>query len=84
MALRNSINKHRDENLSEQDVVKPVAQQAGIIEEQAGKAVVAVLGYVKQNLPAQFHGPIDAAIKGDVSGLAGLADMAGSLGTVFK
>lgn len=67
-----------------QEIVKLVAKEAGITEAQAGKAIVSVLNIVKKNVPPALHGPIDAAMKGDVSGLAGLANMAGGIESLLK
>jgi uncharacterized protein (DUF2267 family) len=62
------------------ELIKLVTQKAGISEAQAKQAVDTVLGFLKQNLPAPLAGQIDAALKGDLSGLG---DIAGSLGGLF-
>jgi uncharacterized protein (DUF2267 family) len=59
------------------ELVKLVAGKVGISEAQAKQAVEVVMGFLKENLPAPIAGQIDAALKGDLSGLG---DLAGSLG----
>jgi uncharacterized protein (DUF2267 family) len=59
------------------ELVKLVSSKVGINEAQARQAVQVVLGYLKEKLPAPIAGQIDAALKGDVSGLE---DIAGGLG----
>jgi uncharacterized protein (DUF2267 family) len=59
------------------ELVKLVSQKAGIPEAQARQAVETVLGFLKEKLPAPVAGQLDAALKGDMSGLG---DMAGGLG----
>ena len=62
------------------ELVKLVADKVGISEAQAQQAVEIVLDYLKDKLPEPVAGQIDAALEGDLSGLA---DMAGSLGGLF-
>ncbi len=62
------------------EVVKLVADKVGISEAQAKQAVETVVGYLKQQLPEPMAKQVDAAIKGDLSGLEGLA---GGLGGMF-
>jgi len=61
------------------EVIKTVAKKAGITNDQARKAVDAMLEYVHGNLPAPIAKMIDAALAGDtqaqnklVGGVAGL------------
>jgi uncharacterized protein (DUF2267 family) len=62
------------------ELVKLVADKVGITETQARQAVETVLSYLKDNLPGPIAGQIDAALKGDLSGLG---DLAGGLGGLF-
>ncbi|HSR33439.1 MAG TPA: DUF2267 domain-containing protein [Anaerolineae bacterium] len=62
------------------DLVKLVTDKVGITETQALQAVEIVLSYLKDNLPESSAGQIDAAIKGDLSGLG---DLASGLGGLF-
>ena len=62
------------------ELVKLVSQKVGISEEQAKQAVTVVLGFLKDNLPAPIAGQVDAALKGDLSGLG---DLASGLGGLF-
>jgi uncharacterized protein (DUF2267 family) len=62
------------------ELIKSVAKKAGISEEQAKKAVEAVLAFLKDKLPAPVAGQVEAVLKGDVSGLG---DLAGGLGGMF-
>ena len=59
------------------ELVKLVSSKVGINEAQANQAVQVVLGYLKEKLPAPIAGQVDAALKGDMSGLE---DVAGGLG----
>jgi len=61
------------------EVIKMVAKKAGITNDQARKAVDAMLEYVNSNLPAPIAKMIQAALAGDtaaqdklVGGVAGL------------
>jgi nucleoid DNA-binding protein len=59
------------------ELIKLVTQKAGISEDQAKKAVSAVLDFLKQRLPAPIAGQIEGLLSGgslpDVSkGLGGL------------
>jgi uncharacterized protein (DUF2267 family) len=62
------------------ELVKLVSQKVGISEEQAQQAVTVVLGFLKDNLPAPIAAQVDAALKGDLSGLG---DLASGLGGLF-
>lgn len=62
------------------ELVKLVADKAGITEAQAQQAVETVLGYVKENLPEPIAGQVEAALEGDLSGLE---DLVGGLGGLF-
>ncbi|MEJ2306433.1 MAG: hypothetical protein P8Y30_02620 [candidate division WOR-3 bacterium] len=59
------------------ELVKLVSSKVGIPEPQARQAVETVVGFLKEKLPEPIAGQIDAALKGDVSGLG---DLAGGLG----
>jgi len=61
------------------ELVKLVSQKVGISEEQAQQAVTVVLGFLKDNLPAPIAAQVDAALKGDLSGLGDLAEGLGGL-----
>jgi uncharacterized protein (DUF2267 family) len=62
------------------ELVKLVSDKVGISEDQAQQAVEVVLSFVKDKLPKPIAGQIDAALKGDLSGLG---DLAGGLGGLF-
>jgi uncharacterized protein (DUF2267 family) len=62
------------------ELIQLVAKKTGISEAQAKQAVETVLGFLKDKLPAPVAGQIEAALKGDMSGLG---DLAGSLGGMF-
>ena len=60
------------------ELVRQVAQKTGIAEEQARTAVMTVLGFLKERLPAPVAGQLDGGIAdkaGDV--LGGLGGMLG-------
>jgi hypothetical protein len=61
------------------ELVKLVAGKVGISESQAKQAIEVVMGFLKENLPAPIAGQIDAVLKGDLSGLGGLASGLGGL-----
>jgi len=58
------------------ELVKLVAQKAGISEDQAKKAVATVLDFLKQKLPAPVAAQIDSAVSGS-GPLGGLGKMFG-------
>ena len=73
------------------EIIKQVAERAGIGEEQARTAVTTVLGFLKERLPAPIAGHLDGVLGGadgggDAAG-GGLADMPGivldGLGDMF-
>lgn len=59
------------------ELVKLVADKVGINEAQAKQAVETVLAFLKDKLPEPIAGQIEAALKGDLS------DLAGGLGGLF-
>jgi uncharacterized protein (DUF2267 family) len=59
------------------ELIKLVSSKVGIPEAQAKQAVEVVLGFLKERLPQPIAKQVDAAIKGDLSGLG---DLAGGLG----
>jgi hypothetical protein len=72
----NLVQKRRQEEPMD-ELVKLVSQKVGIPEAQARQAVDTVVGFLKEKLPEPLAKQVDAAIKGDVSGLG---DLAGGLG----
>ena len=56
------------------ELIKLVSQKAGLSEEIAKKAVDAVIGYLKDKLPAPIAGQIDGVLGG-----GGMAKTAGDL-----
>jgi uncharacterized protein (DUF2267 family) len=50
--------------MSMEEIVKLVAERAGISEEAARKAVEIVVSVLKERLPAPLAGQIDAALSG--------------------
>lgn len=66
------------------ELIKMVADKAGITETQAQQAVDTVLGFLKEQLPEPIAGQIDALLKGDMSGLQDLlGGLGGGLGGLF-
>jgi uncharacterized protein (DUF2267 family) len=63
------------------ELVKLVTRRAGISEDQAKKAVDAVLGFLKGKLPGPVGSQIEAVLKGDAGGLK---DVAGKVGGLIK
>jgi len=63
------------------ELVKLVTQKTGLSEAQARQAVDAVLGYLKDKLPAPIASQIDGLLKGDSQGkdLGNLAKDVGKL-----
>lgn len=53
------------------ELVKMVAQKSGITPEQASTATETVINFLKQQLPAPIASQIDAAMRGDIAGIAG-------------
>jgi len=62
------------------ELVKLVADKAGISESQAQQAVEVVMGFLKDKLPESLAGQLDGLLAGDTSGLT---DLAGGLGNLF-
>jgi uncharacterized protein (DUF2267 family) len=62
------------------ELVKMVTDKVGISEAQAKQAVNVVLGFLKDKLPEPIAGQLEAALKGDLSGLD---DLVGGLGGLF-
>ncbi len=55
------------------DLVKEISEKAGITEEQATKALAAVVEYAKTKVPPAFQGMIDGMLKGEKpSGMGGM------------
>lgn len=63
------------------EIVKQVAERAGISEDMARKAVEIVVAVLKERLPAPLAGQIDAALSGSGGGDAG--SLAKGLGGLF-
>ncbi len=70
------------------EIIKQVAERAGIGEEQARTAVTTVIGFLKERLPAPIAGQLDGVLGttgGDAAG--GIADTAsgvlGGIGSMF-
>lgn len=70
-----------------EELVKQVAANTGISEEQARSAVKTVLGFLKDRLPAPIAGQVDnvvgqgAGAVGDVGDIA--SDLASKVGSIF-
>ena len=61
------------------ELVRQVAQKAGIAEEQARTAVVTVIGFLKEQLPAPIAGQLDGVISGGAGAVGGIANTAGDV-----
>jgi len=61
------------------ELIKLVTKKAGVSEDQAKKAVDAVLGFLKTKLPKPVAAQIEAVLKGDAGGLKGAASKVGGL-----
>ncbi|MBS1797999.1 MAG: DUF2267 domain-containing protein [Acidobacteria bacterium] len=61
-------------------LVNTVAEKTGLSPEQAKAAAEAVIGFLKDKLPAPIAGALDGAIGGEGSGGGGVLD---SLGGMF-
>ena len=57
------------------ELVKLVADKAGITEEQAGKAVAAAMDFLKERLPGPLGSQLEAALGGDMGGMADQASV---------
>ncbi len=64
------------------ELVKLVSQKTGLSEEMSKQAVVVVLDYLKQQLPAPVAGQIDGLLQGGSSS-ADLGGLAQGLGGLF-
>ena len=67
------------------ELIKTVAERAGIGEDKARTVVETVVGFLKERLPAPLAGQVDNALGSSaVGGLADKAgDMLGGLGGMF-
>lgn len=61
------------------EIIKQVAERAGIGEEQARTAVTTVVGFLKDRLPAPIAGQLDGVLGGASDAAGGLADTAGDV-----
>lgn len=61
------------------ELVRQVAERTGIAEEQARTAVLTVVGFLKERLPAPIAGQVDSIIGGSAGAVGGLADKAGDV-----
>jgi hypothetical protein len=64
-----------------EELVNVVSQKTGLAPDQARSAAEAVLGFLKERLPAPLAGHLDSFVSG--SGPGGLGDLAGKLGGLF-
>jgi nucleoid DNA-binding protein len=57
-----------------EDLVKTISEKAGISEDQAQKALEAVVEYAKEKVPPAFQGMVDGLLKGEKpsGGLGGM------------
>jgi uncharacterized protein (DUF2267 family) len=74
-------NVHKKEDNMQDELVKLVADKAGITEAQANTAVETVMGFIQDQLPEPWGSQIGAALDGDLAGLTGSAS--GLLGGLF-
>ena len=63
-----------------EELVKLVAQKAGISESQAKQAVETVLGFLKDKLPAPLAAQVDVMIAGGSPNLGALGGLGGMFG----
>jgi len=68
-----------------EELIKVVAGKAGISEDQARSAVQAVVGFLKEKLPAPLAGQVEGALSSGASALGGVdvGAVAGALGGLF-
>lgn len=67
------------------EIVKQVAQRAGIPEDKARVAVQVVLGQLEKRLPAPLASKLTSYLAGDgTGGAGGLGDIAKGLGGMFR
>ncbi len=64
------------------ELVKLVADKAGISEAQAKTAVVTVVDYLKDKLPSPIDQQVDSVLKGGASG-GSVTDLTKGLGGMF-
>ena len=63
------------------ELIQQVAQRTGLPAEQARQAAEAVIGFLKERLPAPLASQLDSVVKG--GGAGGLGNIASSLGGMF-
>jgi uncharacterized protein (DUF2267 family) len=61
------------------ELIKQVAERAGIGEDKARMAVETVVGFLKQRLPAPIAGQVDNALGASAGMVGGVADKAGDV-----
>jgi hypothetical protein len=61
------------------ELVKLVTEKAGISPEQAQKAVAAIMGFLKEKLPAPLAGQLDKFTTGGSGGSGGLGGVMGEV-----
>ena len=61
------------------ELIKQVAERAGIGEDKARTAVETVVGFLKERRPAPIAGQVDSVIAGSAGAVGGIADQAGGV-----
>lgn len=61
------------------ELVNRVAERTGLPEEQARTAADAVIGFLKERLPAPAASALDGALQGGETGSGGMLDQAGGV-----
>lgn len=63
------------------ELIQLISTKTGLSEDQSRQAAQVAIDFVKEKLPEPIRGQVDAALSGDMSGLAGQAQ--GMLGGLF-
>jgi len=65
------------------ELIKQVCDKTGLPADKAKSAVEAVVGFLKEKLPAGLGSHLDGLLAGGASSGGGLGDIANSLGGLF-
>lgn len=67
-----------------QELQNMLSEKLGLDASLSQQAVTMVLSFIKEKIPANMHGVLDAALKGDISALGDVSDTLNQVKGFFK